>query len=66
MQMSFKPVRVNMVTPVDLDKEAWDALKGMFEARDTVQLLRLLKERGGLKKGDDETIIKQKSRTMMI
>jgi len=54
------------VTSVDTAKEAWNALKGMFEARDNDQLLRLMEELSSLKKGDDESIIKFTSRAKMI
>jgi len=66
IQMSVKPVHLNTVTSVDTAKEAWDALKVMFEARDNAQLLRLMDELSSLKKGDDENIIKLASRTKMI
>jgi len=62
IQMSVKPVHLNTVTSVDTAKEAWNALKGMFEARDNAQLLRLMEELSSLKKGDDESIIKFTSR----
>ena len=66
IQMSVKPVHLNTVTSVDTAKEAWDALKVMFEARDNAQLLRLMDELSSLKKGDDENIIKFASRAKMI
>jgi len=66
IQMSVKPVHLNTVTSVDTAKEAWNALKGMFEARDNAQLLRLMEELSSLKKGDDESIIKFTSRAKMI
>jgi len=66
IQMSVKPAHLNTVTSVDTAKEAWDALKVMFEARDNAQLLRLMKELSSLKKGDDENIIKFASRAKMI
>jgi len=51
---------------VDTAKEAWDALKVMFEARDNAQLLRLMDELSSLKKGGDENIIKFASRAKML
>jgi len=66
IQMSVKPVHLNTVTSADTAKEAWNALKGMFEARDNAQLLRLMEELRSLKKGDDESIIKFTSRAKMI
>jgi len=66
IRMSVKPVHLNTVTSVDTAKEAWNALKGMFEARDNTQLLRLMEELSSLKKGDDKSIIKFTSRAKMI
>jgi len=66
IQMSVKPVHLNTVTSVDTAKGAWNALKGMFEARDNAQLLRLMEELSTLKKGEDEIIIKFTSRAKMI
>jgi len=66
IQMSVKPVHLNIVTSVYKAKEAWDALKVMFEARDNSQLLRIMDELSSLKKGDDENIIKFASRAKMI
>jgi len=66
IQMSVKPVHLNMVISVDTAKEALDALKVMFEARDSAQLLRLMEELSSLKKGDDENIIKFATRAKMI
>jgi len=66
MQMSVKPVHLNTVTSVDTAKEAWDALKVMFEARDNAQLLRLMEELSSLKKRGDENIIKFASRAEML
>ena len=66
IQMSVKPVHLNMVTSEDTAKEAGDALKVMFEARDNAQLLRLMDEPSSLKKRDDESIIKFTSRAKMI
>ena len=54
------------MTSVDTAKEAWNALKGMFEARDNAQLLRLMEELSTLKKGEDESIIEFTSRAKMI
>jgi len=64
--MSVKPVHLNTVTSVHTAKEAWDALKVMFEARDNGQLLRLMDELSSLKKGGDENIIKFASRAKMF
>ena len=47
-------------------KEAWDALKVMFETRDNAQLLRLMDELSSVKKGGDETIIEFSSRAKLI
>jgi len=58
IQMSVKPVHLNTVTSVDTAKEAWDALKVMFEARDNAQLLRLMDELSSRKKSADENMIK--------
>jgi len=58
IQMSVNPVHLNTVTSVDTAKEAWDALKVMFEARDNARLLRLMDELSSFKKGDEENIIK--------
>jgi len=66
IQMSVKPVHLNTVTSVDTAKEAWDALKVMFEARDNAQLLRLMDELSSLKKGGDENMIKFASRAKML
>jgi len=66
IQMSVKPVHLITVTSVATAKEAWDALKVMFEARDNAQLLRLMEELSSLKKGDEENIIKFASRAKMI
>jgi len=66
IQMSVKPVHLNTVTLVDTAREAWDALKVMFEARDNAQLLGLMDELSSLKKGDEENIIKFASRAKMI
>jgi len=66
IQMSVKPVHLNTVTSVDTAKEAWDALKVMFEARDNAQPLRLMDELSSLKKGGDEDIIKFASRAKML
>ena len=49
IQMSVKFVHFNTVTSVDTAKEAWDALKVMFEASDNTQLLRLMDELSSLK-----------------
>jgi len=66
IQMSVKLVHLNTVTSVDTAKEAWDALKAMFEARDNAQLLRPMDELSSLKKGGDDNIIKFASRAKML
>jgi len=66
IQMSVQPVHLNTVTSVDTAKEAWDALKVIFEARDNAQLLRSVDELSSLKKDDDENIIKFAWRSKMI
>ena len=66
IQISVTPVQFNTVTSVDTAKEAWNALMGMFEARDNAQVLRLQEELSSLKKGDDESIIELTSRAKII
>jgi len=66
IQMWVKPVHLNTVTSVDTAKEAWDALRFMFEGRDSDQLPRLMVYLNSLKKGDDVNIIKFASRAKMI
>jgi len=66
IQMSVKPVHLDTATSVDTAKEAWNALKGMLEARDNPQLLQLMEELGSLNMGDDESIITFTSRAKMI
>jgi len=66
IQMSVKPVHLNTVTSVDTAKEAWNALKGMFEARDNAQLILFMEELSSLKKVDDESIINFTSSAQMI
>jgi len=66
IQMSVKLVHLNTVTSVDTAKEAWDALKVMFEARDNAQMLRLMDELSSLKNGGDDIIIKFASRAKML
>ena len=66
IQMSVKSVHLDTVMSVDTAKEALDALKVMFEARDNAQLLRPMDELSSLKKGDDENINKFASRAKMI
>ena len=66
IQMSVKFVHLNTVTSFDTAKEAWNVPKGMFEARDNAQLLRLMEELSSLKKVDEESIIKFTSRSKMI
>jgi len=51
IQMSVKPVHLYTVTAVSTAKEAWDALKDIFEARDNARLLQLMHELRNLKKG---------------
>jgi len=65
-QMLVKPVHLIMVMTVNTAKEAWDALKVMFEARDNAQLLRLMDELRTLKRGGDENIIKFASRAKLL
>jgi len=62
IQMSVKPVHLNSVTAVSTAKDAWDALKDIFEARDNARLLQLVHELSNLKKDGDENIIKYTSR----
>jgi len=66
IQMSVKCVNLNTVTSMDTAKEAWDALKVVFEARENAQLLRLMEELSRHKKGGDKNIIKFASRAQMI
>jgi len=66
IQMSVKLVHLNTVTSFDTAKEAWDALRVMFQARDNAQLLQLMDELSSLKKGDDENINKFSSRAKML
>jgi len=49
-------------TAVSTAKDAWNALKDIFEARDNARLLQLMHERSKLKKDGDENIIKYTSR----
>ena len=65
-QMSVKPVHLNTLTSVDTAKEAWNALLGMFKARDDAQLLRLMEELSSLQNRDEERILKFTSRAKMI
>jgi len=65
-QRSVQPVHLNTVTPVDTSMGAWNALKGIFEARDNAQLPRLMEELSSLMKVDDDSIIKFTSRAKMI
>jgi len=62
IQMSVKPVHLHSVTAVSTTKDAWDALKDIFEARDSARLLQLMHELSNLKKSGDENIIKYTSR----
>jgi len=62
IQMSVKPVHFNSVTVVSTAKDAWDALKEIFVARDNARLLQLMHELRNLKKDGDENIIKYTSR----
>jgi len=62
IQMSVKPVHLNSVTAVSKAKDAWDALKDIFEARDIAQLLQLMHKLKNLKKDGDENMIKHPSR----
>jgi len=61
IQMSVQPVHLHSVTGVSTAKEAWDALKNIFEARNNARLLQLMHELRNLKKGGDENIIKYTS-----
>jgi len=58
IQISVKPVHIHSVTAVSTAKDAWDALKDIFEARNNARLLQLMHELSKLKKGGDENIIK--------
>jgi len=60
--MSVKPVHLHFVTAVSTARDAWDALKDIFEARDNARLLQLMHELSNLKKGGDENIIKHTAR----
>ena len=62
IQMSVKPVHLHSVTAVSTAKDAWDALKDIFEARDNARLLQLMHELSNIKKDGDERIIKYTSR----
>jgi len=48
--MSVNPVHLNAVTSVDTVKQAWDAMKVRFEARDNAELLLLKIELNNLQK----------------
>jgi len=58
IRMSVKPVHLYSVTAVSTAKEAWNALKDIFEARDNARLLQLMHELSNIKKGSNEDIIK--------
>jgi len=62
IQISVKPVHIHSVTAVSTAKDAWDALKDIFEARNNARLLQLMHELSTLKKGCDENIIKYTTR----
>jgi len=62
IQMSVKPLHLHPVTAVSTAKDAWDALKDIFEARDSARLLQLMHELSNLKKDGDENTIKGTSR----
>jgi len=66
IQMSAKPVNLHSVTAVGTAKEAWDALKDIFEARDNARVLQLMHELSNLKQGGDEKIMKYTSRAKGI
>jgi len=66
IQVSVKPVHLHSVTGVSTAKEAWEALKNIFEARDNACLLQLMHELSNLKKNGDENIIKYTSRAKGI
>jgi len=61
IQMSVKPVHLYSVTAVSTAKEAWEALKDIFEARDNACLLQLMHELSNIKKGSDDNSIKYTS-----
>jgi len=62
IQMSVKPVHLHSVTAVSTAKDAWDALKDIFEARDDARLLQLMHKLSILNEDGNEDIIKYKSR----
>jgi len=66
IQIPANPVHLNMVTSVDTAEEAWNALRGMLEARDNAQLLHLMEQLSSQKNGDDEGIITFTPRDKMI
>jgi len=66
IQVSVNPVHLNTVTSVDTAKQAGDALKVMYEARDNAQLLRLMDEMSSLKRSDDDNIIQFASSAKML
>jgi len=60
--MSVEPVHLDSVTAVSAAKQAWDALKDIFEARDNARLLQLMYELNNITKGGDYNIIKYTAR----
>jgi len=62
IQMSVKQVHLHSVTAVSTAKDAWEAIKDIFEARDNARLLQLMHELSNFKKNGDESIIKYTSR----
>jgi len=60
--MSVKPVHLHLVTAVSTTKDAWDALKDIFESRHNARLLQIMHELSNLKKVGDENIIQYTSR----
>jgi len=61
IQSLVNPVHLHSVTAVSTTKDAWDARKEIFEARENARLLPLMHELSNLKKGGDENIIKYAS-----
>ena len=62
IQRSVKLVHLHSVKAVSTAKDAWDARKAIFEARDSAGLLQLMHELSNLKKDGDDNIIKYTSR----
>ena len=66
IQISVKTVHLSTVKSFDTAKEAWDALSVMSDVRDNAELLRLMEELSGQKKGDNDNIMKLPSRANVI